>query len=113
VLPTEEARRGGAGTNPEELLAAAHAACFSMALTLALSEAGHPPRSIRTTGRVHIRNLGGAPTIQQIDLETTAEVPGLDEASFQQQAEEAKAGCIISRALGGVERINLVAELVT
>ncbi|HEX6675862.1 MAG TPA: OsmC family peroxiredoxin [Actinomycetes bacterium] len=113
VLPTEEARRGGAGTNPEELLAAAHAACFSMALSLALSEAGHPPRSIRTAGRVHLRNLGGAPTIQQIDLETTAEVPGLDEASFQQQAEEAKAGCIISRALGGVERINLVAELVT
>lgn len=113
VLPTEEARRDAAGTNPEELLAAAHAACFSMALSLALSEAGHPPRSIKTTGRVHLRTVGGIPTIQQIDLETAAEVPGLDETSFQQRAEEAKTGCIISRALGGVERINLVAELVT
>lgn len=112
VLPTEDARQG-AGTNPEELLAAAHAACFSMALSLALSQAGHPPRSIRTTGRVHLRNVGGAPTIQQIDLETAAEVPGLDEAAFRQRAEEAKTGCIISRALGGVERINLAAELVT
>jgi osmotically inducible protein OsmC len=113
VLPTEEARRGAAGTNPEELLAAAHAACFSMALSLALSQAGHPPRSIKTTARVHLRNVGAVPTIQQIDLETAAEVPGLDQPSFQQRAEEAKRGCIISRALGGVERINLVAELAT
>jgi osmotically inducible protein OsmC len=113
VLPTEEARRDGAGTNPEELLAAAHAACFSMALSLVLSEAGYPPRSITTTGRVHLRNVGGIPTIQQIDLETAAEVPGLDETSFQERAEEAKTGCIISRALRGVERINLVAELAT
>ena len=113
VLPTEDARRDAGGTNPEELLAAAHAACFSMALSLVLSEAGHPPRSIKTTGRVHLRNLGGIPTIQRIDLETAAEVPGLEKTSFQQRAEEAKTGCIISRALGGVERINLVAELVT
>jgi osmotically inducible protein OsmC len=63
------------GTNPEELLAAAHAACFSMALSLGLSDAGHPPSSRTTAARVHLRVAGGAPAIQQIDLTTEADVP--------------------------------------
>ncbi|MBO0809681.1 MAG: OsmC family peroxiredoxin [Actinobacteria bacterium] len=109
VLPGFEE---GQGTNPEELLAAAHAACFSMALSFALTEAGSPPpRLLRTQARVHLRFLEGAPRIQQIDLETEGDVPGLGEASFRERAEEAKRGCVISRALGGVEQINLVAKL--
>jgi osmotically inducible protein OsmC len=111
VLPGFEE---GAGTNPEELLAAAHAACFNMALSFALTEAGlDPPRSLRTPARVHLRYVGGTPTIQQIDLETEGEVPGLDQSGFREGAEEAKTGCIISRALGGVEEINLSAKLVS
>jgi osmotically inducible protein OsmC len=102
---------GGEGTNPEELLAAAHAACFSMALSLGLSDAGHPPSSIQTTARVHLRVVGGAPAIQQIDLTTEADVPGLGPEEFQDHAEQAKSGCIISRALGGVGQINLSATL--
>jgi osmotically inducible protein OsmC len=97
-------------TNPEELLAAAHAACFSMALSLELSEAGHPPSSIDTTARVHLRVVDGAPTIQQIDLETEGDVPGVDQTAFREHAEQAKTSCIISRALG-VEQINLSAAL--
>lgn len=98
-------------TNPEELLAAAHAACFSMALSLGLTESGHPPSSINTTARVHLRVLDGAPTIQQIELETLGDVSGLDQEAFREHAEQARASCIISRALGGVEQINLVAAL--
>ena len=101
----------GEGTNPEELLAAAHAACFSMALSLGLSDAGHPPSSIHTTARVHLRVVGGAPAIQQIDLNTEADVPGLGPEEFPDHAEQAKSGCIISRALGGVGQINLSATL--
>jgi osmotically inducible protein OsmC len=109
VLPGFEER---AGTNPEELLAAAHAACFNMALSFALTEAGlEPPLSLQTRAMVHLRFVGGAPTIEQIDLETEGEVPGIDEAAFRQCAEEAKSGCIISRALGGVKQINLTATL--
>lgn len=110
VLPGFEE---GTGTNPEELLAAAHAACFSMALSLALTEAGHTADSIETHGRVHLRLVDGAPTIQQIDLETEGDVPGLDQDGFRALAEEAKEGCIISRALGGVEQIRLSATLVS
>jgi osmotically inducible protein OsmC len=100
-----------AGTNPEEVLAAAHAACFSMALSLALTEAGQPPCSIKTDARVHLRIVEGIPTIQRIDLETVGDVPGLAAADFQRQAEEAKSSCIISRALGGVKEIRLAARL--
>ncbi len=108
VLPGFE---GGEGTNPEELLAAAHAACFSMALSLGLSDAGHPPSAINTAARVHLRVVGGAPAIQQIDLTTEADVPGLGPEEFQDHAEQAKTSCIISRALGGVGQINLSATL--
>jgi lipoyl-dependent peroxiredoxin len=110
VLPGFE---DGAGTNPEELLASAHAACFSMALSLALTEAGFAPGSIETRARVHLRLVDGAPTIDQIEIETEGTVPGLDQDRFEGLAEEAKTGCIISRALGGVEQINLSATLVS
>jgi osmotically inducible protein OsmC len=98
-------------TNPEEVLAAAHAACFSMAVSMHLSEAGHAPTSIETQARVHLRIVEGKPTIQQIDLETEAHAPGLDAAAFHDLVEDAKATCIISRALGGVDQINVSASL--
>jgi osmotically inducible protein OsmC len=109
VLPGFEQE---AGTNPEELLAAAHAACFTMALTLTLTEARlEPPRSLETRATVHLRFVDGAPTIQQIDLETDGDIAGLDATAFQQHADEAKRSCIISRALGGVQQINVTANL--
>ena len=101
----------GAGTNPEELIAAAHAGCFSMALSHILTEAGHTPSSLETTARVHLRLVDGAPTIQQIDLETNGDVPDLGEERFHELAEQAKASCAVSRALGGVEQINVSAAL--
>jgi osmotically inducible protein OsmC len=98
-------------TNPEALLAAAHAACFSMALSLSLSEAGHPPVSIDTKAQVHLRVVDGAPTIAQIDLDTRADVHGLDAEAFREHAEQARTSCIISRALHGAPQINLTASL--
>ena len=99
----------GAGTNPEELIAAAHADCFSMALSHILTEAGHTPSSLETTARVHLRLVDGAPTTQQIDLETKGDVPDLGEERFHELAKRAKASCAVSRALGGDEQINLSA----
>jgi lipoyl-dependent peroxiredoxin len=101
----------GEGTNPEELIAAAHAACFSMALSNILAEAGHPPDQIRTNARVQLRPVDGAPTIARIDLEVEGSVPGIDEAAFNEHAEAAKAGCPVSRALAGVPEIALEARL--
>jgi osmotically inducible protein OsmC len=101
----------GEGTNPEELLAAAHAGCFTMALSLALGDDGHPPDQINTTAKVQLRNVDGLPTIDKIDLETEASVPGVEDPAFQEAAEGAKAGCVVSRALGGVKEINLNAKL--
>ena len=98
-------------TNPEEMLAAAHAACFSMALSLVLTTSGYPPRTIETSARVHLRIIDGWLTIQQIDLETNVDVPDIDATEFQKRAEEAKTNCILSRALTGVETINLAATL--
>jgi osmotically inducible protein OsmC len=100
-------------TNPEEVLAAAHAACFSMALSLHLSEAGHAPTSVETKARVQLRVVEGMPTIQAIDLETEADAPGLDEAAFRELVGGAEATCILSRALGGVDQINVSATLVS
>jgi osmotically inducible protein OsmC len=97
----------GSGTNPEELIGAAHAGCFSMALAAALGRAGLTPTSIKTTAKVHLGTVDGAPTITQIDLEVEGEVPGLDAAGFQSQAEGAKKGCPVSRALAGVANITL------
>jgi osmotically inducible protein OsmC len=94
---------GGGETNPEELLGAAHAACFSMALSAMLTAGGHPPTSIRTKASVHLNKIGENFTINKIELETTGEVPGIDEATFKKFAEDAKAGCPVSRALSAVE----------
>jgi lipoyl-dependent peroxiredoxin len=101
----------GPGTNPEELIAAAHAGCFSMALSAGLSKAGHPPTRVHTTAKVVLDKVGEGFAITRIDLETEAEVPGIDEAQFQQQAEGAKKGCPVSKALAGPQ-INLKATLV-
>jgi lipoyl-dependent peroxiredoxin len=103
----------GAGTNPEELIAAAHAGCFSMALSYTLRQAGHTPHSIETTARVHLRLVDGKPTIQQIDLETEGDITDLDEEDFRKLAEQAKATCAVSRALGGVKHITVSPRLAT
>ncbi|MCA0012668.1 OsmC family protein [Mesorhizobium sp. B292B1B] len=102
----------GPGTNPEELIAAAHAGCFSMALTFILGQGGHIPRDIRTIARVHLGATEAGPTITRIDLETAVEVAGLAEDQFERLAQSAKASCLVSRALAGVPRINLKATLV-
>ena len=101
----------GKGTNPEELLGAAHAGCFSMALALGLTVAGHSPRRISTNAEVHLGKVGESYKITSIDLRAEAEVPGIDEQEFLKQAEIAKKGCPISQALGGTE-ITLQAKLV-
>jgi lipoyl-dependent peroxiredoxin len=101
----------GEGTNPEELIAAAHASCFAMALSGVLTGNGHVPTSLRSTARVHLRNVDGAPTIARIDLDVEATVPDIDEDSFREQAEQAKANCPVSRALAGVPEIELTARL--
>ena len=94
---------GGGETNPEELLGAAHAACFSMALSGALTKDGHPPASIHTTAAVHIDAVPGGFAITKIELETVGEVPGIDAAAFEAAAAGAKAGCPLSKALASVE----------
>ena len=101
----------GPGANPEQLIGAAHAACFSMALSAALAEAGTPPTSIKTDAVVTLRTVEGAPTITRIELTTVGDVPGIDEVSFQQQATEAKRNCPVSRALASVPEITLQASL--
>jgi osmotically inducible protein OsmC len=101
----------GEGTNPEELIAAAHASCFAMALSNILAEHGHEPESVRASARVHLRNVDGEPTIARIDLDAEARVPDMDEAHFQEHAQEAKAGCPVSRALAAVPEIELNARL--
>ena len=98
------------GTNPEELIGAAHAACFSMALSAGLTKAGHKPNSIRTTATVTLEKVGEAFGITKIELDTVGEVPGIDAATFQREAEGAKAGCPVSKALAGVQ-ITLRAQL--
>lgn len=99
------------GTNPEQLIAAAHAACFTMALSNGLSGDGHIPESVRTSARVQLRNVEGAPTLTRIDLDTEGRVPGIDQQQFETYAEQAKAGCPVSRALAGVPEIELTAKL--
>jgi lipoyl-dependent peroxiredoxin len=109
-----ESRFGeAAGTNPEQLLAAAHSGCFTMALANALSAAGHLPESLRTDAQVQLRNLNGAVTLARIDLKTEGHVPGIDERQFQAYAEAAKRDCPASRALAGIPEIILTAKLLT
>jgi lipoyl-dependent peroxiredoxin len=100
----------GEGTNPEELIGAAHAGCFSMALALALSEAGYEPESVQTTAQVTIDAGGGKVAITRSDLSTEVKVDGPSEDEFQKFADDAKSGCAVSRALGAIE-IGLEAKL--
>jgi len=97
----------GPGTNPEELIAAAHAGCYSMALSNTLGKAGFTPSAIDTTATVHLNPPAG---ITKIELNTVADVPGIDEADFLKYAEETKSACPVSKALAAVE-ITLTARL--
>jgi len=97
------------GTNPEELVGAAHASCFSMFLSAVLSKAGHKVERIHTKAQVHLEE---GPTITKIHLNTEAKVPGVDENTFQEQVEVSKKGCPVSKALTGVE-ITVNAKLVS
>lgn len=99
----------GEGTNPEELIGAAHAGCYSMFLSALLSNNGYTPTRISTSATVH---MGAGPAITKIELKTEAEVPGLDEAAFADFAEKAKTGCPVSKALAAVNEITLDATLV-
>jgi len=100
----------GTRTNPEELIGAAHAGCFSMALSAGLERAGHKATSVRTKARVHLEKVGNAFQITKIQLQTEAVVPDLDPATFREHADAAKQSCPVSRALAGVQ-IELDATL--
>ena len=101
----------GDGTNPEELIAAAHAGCFSMALSGELGKAGHEVESVETEATLHLEQAGDGFAIKKIELRTEVSAPGVDDAAFQEAAEEAKKGCPVSQALAAVESIELQAEL--
>lgn len=102
---------GAPGTNPEELLAAAEAACFSMALAAALEQAGTPATSIETTAACTIEMVDGAPKITKMDLTVKGKVPGAEPASFVKLANETKTGCPVSRALAGIPSFSVTATL--
>lgn len=102
----------GTGTNPEELIAAAHAGCFSMALSHGLASAGYPPKRVQTTAKVHLEKTEGGFSIPRIELVTEASVPGIDEAKFKEQADTAKKNCPVSKLLAAAE-ISLKATLTT
>jgi osmotically inducible protein OsmC len=102
----------GVGTNPEELIAGAHAACFSMALSAALGKAGFTPARIHTTGNVTFEKVGDNWTITKIVLDCEASIPGIDDAKFQEIAKGAKENCPVSKALAAVQNITLNAKLV-
>lgn len=97
----------GAGTNPEELLGAAHASCFTMALSVGLSQAGSPPESLATEAKVTVDQVGEGFEITKIALSVTGKVPGLDAAGFEEAAKGAKANCPLSKALASVPEITL------
>ena len=99
----------GTGTNPEELIGAAHAGCFSMQFSAMLAEAGHTPDSVKTEAKVHF-SVDGTPTIERIELITRGKVPGMDDAEFKDVAAKAKDACPVSRLYKGAE-ISLDAEL--
>lgn len=102
---------GAKGTNPEELIAAAHAACFSMALSADLERAGTPPTRVATTASCTMETVGGKPTISRMRLQVRGKVPGIDAATFQKAAEGAKENCPVSRALKGNVAFELEAKL--
>lgn len=101
----------GPGTNPEELIGAAQAGCFSMFLAAQLTNAGYTPTRVHTTATVHLERDDKGPVITTIELNSEAEVPGIDEAEFQKHAENSKSGCPISRALAATE-IKMTARLI-
>lgn len=101
----------GKGTSPEELIAAAHAGCFSMALSNELAKAGFTPTSVSTQAKVILDQVEGGFGITKIELTTEADVPGIDEQTFQEKAAGAKAGCPVSKALAAVD-IHLDAKLI-
>jgi lipoyl-dependent peroxiredoxin len=103
----------GIGTNPEELIAAAHAGCFTMALSAQLTGANLKPESLETTAAVTFEKKDDKPTITKIRLTTTAKVPGADQAAFDKAAQDAKANCPISRLFAGNTEISLDAKLVS
>lgn len=99
------------GTNPEELIGAAHAGCFSMALSAGLGRSGYTPKRVATSAKVHLEKVGEGFKITRIELDNESEIPGIDESAFQEHANKAKEGCPVSQALAGVE-ISLNARLV-
>ncbi len=101
----------GEGTNPEELIAAAHAGCYSMAFSKGLADAGFTPTSVETVAKVHLDKTDAGVGVTRIELETVGTVPGIDEASFQKLAEDAKENCPISRLLSPGATISLSAKL--
>ena len=101
----------GEGSNPEELIAAAHAGCFSMAFSAGLSQAGFTPLRIHTTATVHLERGEGGFSITKIELNTEGEIPNIDQATFMEQAEAAKKNCPVSKALAAVSDIQLSAKL--
>jgi osmotically inducible protein OsmC len=101
----------GEGTNPEELIGAAHAGCFSMFLAKLLSDLGHPPSSVETSARVHLERTDAGMTVTRIELDTVVAVSGVDPAEFAKQAEAAKLNCPISRLLAPGAEISLAARL--
>jgi osmotically inducible protein OsmC len=102
----------GTGTNPEELLGAAHASCYTMALSVALTQAGTPPESLDTEAQVTVAQVDGGFAITKIALTVRGKVPGVDEAAFLEAAKGAKEGCPLSKALAAVKEITLDAALV-
>lgn len=102
----------GAGTNPEELIGAAYAGCYSMAFSATVEKASFSPERVRTQARVHFDKVDAGFAITKIELKTEAEIPGIDHAKFQELAEAAKKGCPVSKALAGTE-ITLEAKLVS
>lgn len=103
---------GSGGTNPEELVGAAHAGCYSMALAAGLGKSGFQPKIVRTNATVHLEKDDAGFFIKKIELVTEADVPGIDDATFQEHAENTKKGCPISRSLGADIDVQLTAKLV-
>jgi len=101
----------GEGTNPEELIGAAHAGCFSMAFSKGLADAGFTPTSVETTAKVHLDKTDAGFGVTRIELDTVGAVPGIDEGTFQKVAEGAKENCPISRLLSPGAEISLTAKL--
>lgn len=101
----------GPGTNPEELIAAAHSGCYSMAFSATLVKNGFAPKRVHTKANVKFEKVGDGFSIMNIDLDMEGDVPGIDAAKFQELAEAAKKGCPVSRALAGTN-ITLKAKLV-